>query len=101
MRPQTPRGRQRISTRRPNRPARKAYGPAWRNPGRLPDVKFATFYSSVAESPSPSNVQNSKHPNVPKVKRDQSAFTVDIHLHSTKFTALLSEIIIYAEYEIS
>jgi hypothetical protein len=31
----------------------------------------------------------------------ESAFTVDIHLHSTRFTALLSEIIIYAEYEVS
>src|ERR1019366_2462590 len=101
MRPQTARGRRRISTRRPNPPARKANGPARRNPGRLPDVKFSTFYSSVAEPKSPPNVQNNKHPNVPKVKRDESAFTVDIHLDSTRFTALLSGIIIYAEYEIS
>src|ERR1700690_2074018 len=100
-RPQMPRGRRRISPRRPNRPARKANGPARQNPGHLPDVKFATFYSSAAEPPSPPNVRNSKQANVPKVKRDESAFAVDIHLHSTRFTALLSEILIYAEYEIS
>src|ERR1035438_10846880 len=101
MRPQMARGRRRISPRRPNRPARKANEQTRRNLGHLPDVKFAAFYSSVAERKSPSNVQNSKHPNIPKVKRDESAFTVDIHLPSTRFTTVLSEIIIYAEYEIS
>src|ERR1039458_10016690 len=39
MRPETPRGRRRISTRRPNRPARKANEPTRRNPGRL-DVYY-------------------------------------------------------------